>query len=211
MIKDIFKQRYVLSDLFNLILNYCIIKVKNVHIGSFPRINGMIFIKNDGYMALGKDIYINSNLISNPIGGSTRTCLVTYSRNAQLIIGDRVFFSNAAIVAQNKITIEHDVYIGGSVKIYDSDFHSLNYQYRILGGIQDPDVKSKPILIKKHAFIGAHSIILKGVTIGEGAVIGAGSVVTKNVDDFEIWAGNPARFIRRLRKSEDVNVLLGDG
>ena len=48
------------------------------------------------------------------------------------------------------------------------------------------------------AFIGAHSIVLKGVTIGKHSVIGAGSVVTKNIPDNEVWAGNPARFIRRL-------------
>ena len=53
-------------------------------------------------------------------------------------------------------------------------------------------------MIKDHAFIGAHAIILKGVTIGEGSVIGAGSVVTKSVPDGEIWAGNPAVFIRKV-------------
>lgn len=46
-------------------------------------------------------------------------------------------------------------------------------------------------------FIGAHSIILKGVTIGECAIIGAGSVVTKDVGDDEIWGGNPAKCIRK--------------
>ena len=47
-------------------------------------------------------------------------------------------------------------------------------------------------------FIGANSIILKGVTIGERSIIGAGSVVTKNIPDDEIWAGNPAKFIRKI-------------
>ena len=37
---------------------------------------------------------------------------------------------------------------------------------------------------------------LKGVTIGKGSVVGAGSVVTRDVPDGEIWAGNPAQFIR---------------
>lgn len=56
----------------------------------------------------------------------------------------------------------------------------------------------KPVLIKDNAFIGAHSIILKGVTIGENSIIGAGSVVTKSVPDNQIWAGNPAKFIRNI-------------
>lgn len=46
-------------------------------------------------------------------------------------------------------------------------------------------------------FIGTKTIIAKGVRIGKNAIIGAGSVVTKDVPDNEIWAGNPAHFIRR--------------
>ena len=56
----------------------------------------------------------------------------------------------------------------------------------------------KPVAICDNAFIGAKSIILKGVTIGENSVIGAGSVVTKSVPANQIWAGNPAKFIREI-------------
>ena len=62
----------------------------------------------------------------------------------------------------------------------------------------EPGVKSSPVTIGDDVFIGAHSTILKGVTIGDRAIIGACSVVTKNVPDDEIWAGNPARFIRKM-------------
>lgn len=53
------------------------------------------------------------------------------------------------------------------------------------------------ITIKKKAYIGANTVICKPVTIGEGAIVGASSVVTKDIPPFEIWAGNPARFIRK--------------
>ena len=53
------------------------------------------------------------------------------------------------------------------------------------------------VIIKKNAYIGANTVICKPVTIGEGAIIGASSVVTKDIPAFEIWAGNPARFIRK--------------
>ena len=58
--------------------------------------------------------------------------------------------------------------------------------------------KMANVTIEHDAFIGAGSIILKGVTIGACSVIGAGSVVTKNIPPNEIWAGNPAKFIRKL-------------
>lgn len=86
--------------------------------------------------------------------------------------------------------------MGGGVKLYDTDFHSIYYEERMRK--IDPGIKSKPILIKEGAFIGAHSIVLKGVTIGKYSVIGAGSVITKDIPDNEVWAGNPARFIKKL-------------
>lgn len=53
------------------------------------------------------------------------------------------------------------------------------------------------VLIEEDAFIGTKTIITKPITIGKRAVVGAGSVVTKNIPADEIWAGNPARFIRK--------------
>ncbi len=56
------------------------------------------------------------------------------------------------------------------------------------------------VIIKGNAYIGANTVICKPVTIGEGAIIGASSVVTRDIPPFEIWAGNPARFIRKREK-----------
>lgn len=53
------------------------------------------------------------------------------------------------------------------------------------------------IVVKKGAYIGARTIICKSVTIGEGAIIGAGSIVTKDIPPYEVWAGVPAKFIRK--------------
>lgn len=53
------------------------------------------------------------------------------------------------------------------------------------------------IIIKENAYIGCKTIICKPVTIGANSIVGAGSIVTKDVPEGEVWAGNPARFIRK--------------
>jgi acetyltransferase-like isoleucine patch superfamily enzyme len=87
--------------------------------------------------------------------------------------------------------------VGGGTKIYDTDFHWLEFEKRI----SEPGGKTAPVIIKDGAFIGAHCIILKGVSIGEKSIVGAGSVVTKSIPDGEIWAGNPAKFIKRVEQN----------
>jgi len=58
-----------------------------------------------------------------------------------------------------------------------------------------------PIIIKKGAVVSIGSIIMPGVTIGEGAIVGAGSLVNKDVPDWTIVAGNPAKVIRKVKES----------
>lgn len=63
-------------------------------------------------------------------------------------------------------------------------------------------------VVGNDVWIGIESLIMPGVHIGDGAVIGARAVVTKNVPPYEIWAGNPARCIKRRFNKEEVNKLL---
>lgn len=65
-----------------------------------------------------------------------------------------------------------------------------------------------PVKIGNDVWIGVRVIVKGGVTISDGAVIGAGSIVTKNVGPYEIWAGNPARFIRKRFDDEIIKRLL---
>lgn len=131
----------------------------------------------------------------NPTSGFSH-CYFRAERDGFISIGNNVGISHTNITSFAGVTIEDNVLIGSGVKIWDTDFHSVDYTYRRYS--EDPDVKSAPILIKEGAFIEACSIILKGVTIGRNSVIGAGAVVTKNVPDNEIWAGNPAKFVKKL-------------
>lgn len=63
------------------------------------------------------------------------------------------------------------------------------------------------ICIGNDVWIGMDVLILPGVKIGDGAVIGAGSVVTKNVEDYEIVAGNPAKHIRYRFNEKQIALL----
>lgn len=183
-----------IRNVFNRIINRLTFFKRKVKRGHNLLIDGIINIYGYGYIEIGNNVTINSSRIGNPIGGDISTTIYCY-KNCKLIIGNNVGMSNVSIVVRKEIVIEDDVIIGGGVKIYDSDFHSLDYNKRMI----DPylDICDKKVLIRKGAFIGAHSIILKGVTIGQKSIIGAGSVVTKSVSDNEIWAGNPAKFIRK--------------
>ncbi len=60
------------------------------------------------------------------------------------------------------------------------------------------------VIIKRNAYIGANTVICKPVTIGEGAIVGASSVVTKDIPSFEVWAGNPARFIKKRQTTNHI-------
>lgn len=62
--------------------------------------------------------------------------------------------------------------------------------------------------IGNDVWLGAESLIMPGIHIGDGAIIAARAVVTKNIDPYEIWGGNPARFIRKRFSDEEIEKLL---
>jgi len=180
----------------NGIYNRLLFYVKNVAFQMFPIINGRLMITGKGKLIFGQNVKINSSRKSNHIGEANRTIFKIKNKEAIISIGNNTGISNSAFVCRKRIIIGDYVKIGGGVKIYDSDAHSLNYNKR-MDSNTDIMIK-KEVVLKNHCFIGAYSIILKGVTIGEKSIIGAGSVVTKNIPDGEIWAGNPAKFIKKL-------------
>ena len=114
---------------------------------------------------------------------------VDYGR--QIKIGKGVFIgNNFAASSFGKIEIEDDCQIALRCTIATVN-HCLDDLNKAYG---------KKVLIKKGAWIGANVTILPGVTIGEGAVVGAGSVVVKDVNDYDVVVGNPARVIKNRRK-----------
>lgn len=66
----------------------------------------------------------------------------------------------------------------------------------------------KKLIIGNDVWIGTGVLIKSGLTIGDGAIVGAGSVVTHSIPPYEIWAGNPARFIRKRFDNDTIEKLL---
>ncbi len=133
-----------------------------------------------------------TNLVGllNPVILDTR-------RGGRIEIGENSSGSGVVISSKELISIGKNVKLGGNVRIFDHDFHSFDFEER-----RDPEtysqLKSAPINIGDDVFIGTNATILKGITIGNRVIIGASSVVAKSIPSDEVWAGNPAKFIKKI-------------
>jgi len=171
------------------------IKYGSINTRGIPKIS----VDKGATCVIGAKFKMNSREMANPIGRFQRCCIIV-RENGKLNIGNNVGISSTTIVCHRQIEIGNFVNLGGNVVIYDTDFHSLNFKFRQQKNIDRSETKTEPVKIENHVFIGAHSTILKGVTIGENSIIGACSVVTKNIPENEIWGGNPAKFIRKINE-----------
>ena len=96
---------------------------------------------------------------------------------------------------QSGVTIKDYVMMGPNVSIYTKNHKSELDKPMIFQGFE----KEKEVVIGNDVWIGANVIILPGVRVGDGVIIGAGSVVTKDVEDYTVVAGNPAKVIKRRK------------
>jgi acetyltransferase-like isoleucine patch superfamily enzyme len=143
-------------------------------------------------LKIGDYLQLRSYRSSNPLGPTHPVTLCTWKSEAILTIGDRFSMTGGAICAAKKITIGNSVRIGANTTVIDTDFHSLDPVTR---KINSYIAKAAPIIIDDEVFIGMNSLILKGVTLGRGCTVGAGSVVTRDVPEYALVAGNPAKII----------------
>jgi acetyltransferase-like isoleucine patch superfamily enzyme len=138
------------------------------------------------------------NLYGCAIGDETRIgAFVEIQKKA--VIGARCKISSHTFVCEG-VEIEDECFIGHGVMFTNDVYPSAVNQDGSLQTEADWQViKTK---VKRRASIGSNVTIIAGVTIGEGALVGAGAVVTKDVPDFAIVAGVPARVISHIRKQE---------
>lgn len=158
--------------------------------------------QKSGNINIGDNFVMNNGLSNNVIGfGKTPCVLSVFGGN--ITIRDNVGISQSSLIAINAdIVIGNNVKLGSGTKIYTCDFHPIEHLYRRDDYLNQIYMKSSAVTIEDDCFIGAGTIILKGVTIGARTVVGAGSVVTKSLPADCIAAGNPCRFIRVINNQE---------
>lgn len=152
-------------------------------------------------VTVGKDVIIwtTGNLV---IGDNVciRSGVQIYEKHGSAVtIGNDVYLGHQSIIDSIcRVTIGERTMVGHRAIIIDADHRH-----------DDPDVpvsqqghKAAPVTIGKDVWLGAHVVVVKGVTIGDGAIVGANSVVTRDVAPNAIVAGNPAREIKRRNEEK---------
>ena|SRR3972149_3073673 len=132
--------------------------------------------------------------------GSTLHMRARFYNTFNIEIGeDSIIGEDAILDGRGKLTIGNHVDIASEVMIYNAQHD-----------VRDPNFRAicAPVTIQDYVFIGPRAIILPGVTLKKGAVIGAGAVVTKDVEEYSIVGGVPARQIGE-RGVRDLNYRLG--
>lgn len=132
--------------------------------------------------------------------GSTLHMGAKFYDTQNIEIGEDTIIGEGVVLdGRDKITIGNHVDVASEVMVYNAEHDLASEHFSPV---------SEPVTIKDYVFIGPRAIILPGVTIDKGAVVGAGAVVTKNVDEFTIVGGVPAKIIGK-RVLKDPHYKLG--
>ena len=124
-------------------------------------------------------------------------------------LGEGTIISNQlTVVAPQNVKMGKHVYVMNGVLLMASggilveDYALIAAHAKIISNDHDPYfrpiITCQPVIIKEGAWIGAGAAIMKGVTVGKYAIVGANSVVTKDVPDYAVVVGVPAKVIKYL-------------
>ncbi len=160
-------------------------------IGSGLRAERLPYMRGKGALFLGEKVNL-SGLVGF-------TFMSGMPVQPEIRIGSGTFIGHGCgFSVARRIVIGKGCLIAGSVHVHDNDGHPLSPDRRLRNERIRQD-EAAEVIIGDNVWIGGHSLVLKGVTIGDGAIVGAGSVVTRDVPSASVVAGNPARVIKTLR------------
>jgi acetyltransferase-like isoleucine patch superfamily enzyme len=149
-------------------------------------------------VVLGKDVKIHAfvNLYGCFIGDHTRIgAFVEIQKGAR--IGKNCKISSHTFICEG-VTIRDNVFIGHNVTFINDKYPQATNLEGDLQGEEDWSVVNT--IVGEGASVGSSVTIMCGVIIGATALAGAGSVVTKDIPPGEVWAGNPAKFLRKVER-----------
>ena len=147
-------------------------------------------------VVLGKNVTISdfTNLYGCTIGDGTKIgAFVEIQKGVS--IGKNCKISSHSFVCEG-VTIKDNVFVGHNVVFINDKYPRATKADGSLQTEEDWDVVAT--LVEKGASIGSSVTVLCGVTVGAGAMVGAGSLVTRDIPAWEIWVGNPARFLKKV-------------
>jgi acetyltransferase-like isoleucine patch superfamily enzyme len=156
--------------------------------------NKYLSISDD--VKLGKNVKLSKfiNLYGCAIGDNTKIgAFVEVQKNAR--IGRNCKISSHTFICEG-VDIEDNVFIGHNVTFINDKYPRATTTSGRLASEDDWKVISTKVC--RGASVGSGSTILCGIEIGKESIVGAGSVVTKNIPRNQVWAGNPARFIKKV-------------
>lgn len=173
---------------------------------SYPRITDRIrsfFIRSRAGIICGSTTIFKKNI------------LISISHGGRLEIGDNCFIHQGVVLLLTlphpHVTIGNSVFIGketiiaaknriqiGDFTIFAPRCYIIDHEHGFSSSDLILNQRSviKEVKIGRDCYFGTGTVILGGVTIGDGAIVGANSVVTRNIPAGQVWAGNPAKFIR---------------
>lgn len=107
----------------------------------------------------------------------------------RLVVGDNVYIGHGSYIGDGDITLDNEVVLGPYCTITGGNHKFKN------GSVRFGGYEYKPVYIGKGTWIGAHATVLAGVKVGAGCIVAAGSVVSKDVEDFMVVGGVPAKVL----------------
>ena len=159
----------------------------------------MIHLCGEKYIHIGKNTEIHeyTTLTAwDDINGNRFLPEITIGENCN--IG-----AYSHITACNKIVIGNNLLAGQNVTITDNQHGAFTKEQLSLPPIKRPLLSKGPVIIGNNVWIGSNACIMPNVRIGNGVVVGANSVVTKDVPDYCMVVGCPAKIIKECKKERD--------
>jgi acetyltransferase-like isoleucine patch superfamily enzyme/glycosyltransferase involved in cell wall biosynthesis len=178
--------------------SYALARAWGISLGKRVQFKGVPYFHKapTSLITIGSGCMFNSSPFSNPFGVNHPCIIVTGSPAAEIVIGENSGLTGSSILAVTGIRIGSNVLIGANTKIMDVDGHAMTPGNKIGQGFG----ASAPICIEDGVWIGANSLVLKGVTIGKNTIVGANSLVNRSLPPNVIAAGSPVKVIRSLEE-----------